>query len=386
MPPIVFAVGSFPDSADNGGVKRIEKTSTIQLAADAMKKEIAAGTWQGRLPGARVLANRLGVSPPTMAAAMAKLMEAGILEGGGERKAFRVARKRSGKPKPTEADGTKRLLILAHDDLNRLVDITRRVVEMLREHMTRKGWIVDMQVVDFLHVKHMQRSWDKIIDVDPNTSVIAIYGRDPLAAWAAKRKIRMLFLGGSTGAHPVSMVAVKSSSMAADALAKLTALGHTRIVIPLCDRTAVFKDGMRQVTQRAIEDTGGVYVKNYHNPESDYLTPDVTWRILDSVFTKQAPTAFVLLDWKELITVHCYLSQRGMKVPDDVSLVLLNDTVEAEWFHPKLARFRFPVRRLAGEMAKWLEGDKTTVSHVSLAADYVDGLSIQAPPKSASKS
>jgi DNA-binding LacI/PurR family transcriptional regulator len=367
-------------------VKRIEKASTFHLAAELLKQEIAAGKWKGRLPGTRILAKRLGVSPPTVSAALATLVSNGILESGGERKAFRVARKPSGKPKTTKPSGTKRLLILAHDDLNRLVDITRRVVEMLRERMTRKGWIVDMQVVDFLHVKHMQRSWDKIIDVDPNTSVIAIYGRDPLAAWAAKRKIRILFLGGSTGAHPVSMVAVKSSSMAAAALAKLTALGHTRIVIPLCDRTAAFKEGMRQVTQHAIEDAGGVYVKNYNNPESDYLTPDVTWRILDSVFAKQAPTAFVLLDWKELITVHCYISQRGMKVPDDVSLVLLNEPVEAEWFHPKLARFRFPVRRLVGEMAKWLEGDKTTVSHVSLAADYVDGLSIQAPPKSASKS
>jgi hypothetical protein len=367
-------------------VKTISKPSAADLVADELAKECASGNWDERIPGIRRLANRLGVSPPTIAAAMAKLVEAGILEGGGERKAFRVARKPSGKPKTTKPSGTKRLLILAHDDLDRLVDITRRVVEMLRERMTRKGWIVDMQVVDFLHVKHMQRSWDKIIDVDPNTSVIAIYGRDPLAAWAAKRKIRILFLGGSTGPHPVSMVAVSSSTMAADALAKLTALGHTRIVIPLCDRTAAFKEGMRQVTQRAIEDAGGVYVKNYNNPESDYLTPDVTWRILDSVFAKQTPTALVLLDWKELITVHCYISQQGMKVPDDVSLVLLNEPMEADWFHPKLARFRFPVRRLVGEMAKWLEGDKTTVSHVSLAADYVDGLSIQAPPKSASKS
>lgn len=367
-------------------MKTISKPSAADLVADELAKECASGNWDERIPGIRRLASRLGVSPPTIAAAMAKLVEAGILEGGGERKAFRVARKPSGKPKPTKPSGTKRLLILAHDDLDRLVDITRRVVEMLRERMTRKGWIVDMQVVDFLHVKHMQRSWDKIIDVDANTSVIAIYGRDPLAAWAAKRKIRILFLGGSTGAHPVSMVAVSSSTMAADALAKLTALGHTRIVIPLCDRTAAFKENMRQVTQRAIEDAGGVYVKNYNNPESDYLTPDVTWRILDSVFAKQAPTAFVLLDWKELITVHCYISQRGIKVPDDVSLVLLNEPMEADWFHPRLARFRFPVRRLVGEMAKWLEGDRNTVSHVSLAADYVDGLSIQAPPRSASKS
>jgi DNA-binding LacI/PurR family transcriptional regulator len=360
-------------------VKRIEKASTIHLAAELLKQEIAAGKWSGRLPGTRILAQRLGVSPPSVSEALATLVQAGILESGGERKAFRVANKRTRKPGKSVASGSKRLLILAHDDLSQLVDITRRVVEMLRERMTRKGWIVDLQVVDFLHVKHMQRSWDKTIDVDANTSVIAIYGRAPLAEWAAKRKIRMLFLGGSTAGHPVSLVAVKSSSMAEDALAKLIALGHTRIVIPLCDRTEAFKEAMRNVTRSAIEAIGAVYVKSYHNPESDYLTPDVTWRILDAVFATEAPTALVLLDWKELITVQCYISQKGMKVPNDVSLILLNDPSDAGWFHPPLARFRFPVRRLVGEMAKWLEDGSTMARHVSLAAEYVDGLTLQSP-------
>ena len=360
-------------------MKRIEKASTIQLAEELLRQEITAGKWSGRLPGARILAKRLGVSPPTVSAALSKLALAGILEANGERKAFRVADKRIGKTGKATTKGSKRLLILAHDDLSQLVDITRRVVEMLKERMTRKGWIVDLHVEDFLHVKHMQRSWDKTIDVDANTSVIAIYGRAPLAEWASKRNIRMLFLGGSTAGHAISMVAVKSSHMAEDALAKLTALGHTRIVIPLCDRTETFKQAMRETTRRAIETAGAVYVKSYHNPESDYLTPDVTWRILDAVFGTEKPTAFVLLDWKELITVQCYLSQKGLKVPDDISMILLNDPSDAEWFHPQLARFRFPVRRLVGEMEKWLEDGSKTVRQVSLGAEYVDGHTLQMP-------
>ena len=234
-PRISIFIGPLP--WDKEAMNRIAKPSAVDLVTDALRAECASGKWDDRLPGTRLLAERLGVSPPTVSAALAKLVEEGVLEGGGQRRAFRVVGKRA----RSSAKGTlvvgKRLLILVHEDLSQLVEITRRVVEKLRERMSGRGWLVDIQVVDFLHVKHMQRSWDRLIEVDSNTSVIAVYGRTPLAEWAVKRNVRMLFLGGSTGDLPVSMVAVRSAEMAADALTKLTALGHSRIVIPLCDRT-----------------------------------------------------------------------------------------------------------------------------------------------------
>lgn len=360
-------------------MKQIAKTSAVDLVVGALREECAAGKWDDRLPGTRLLAGRLGVSPPTVSAALLKLVEEGVLEGGGERRAFRVAGKHlPGSSKGVPAVG-RRLLILVHEDLSQLVDITRRVVEKLRDRMSGKGWRVDLQIVDFLHVKHMQRTWDRTIEVDSNTSVIAIYGRPPLAEWAVRRNVRMLFLGGGTGGLPVSMVAVRSSEMAADALARLTGLGHSRIVLPLCDRTDAFKTAIRDVTRKAIEATGHAYVRSYHNPESDYIKADVTWRILESVFAKKIPTAFVLLDWKELITTHCFIARLGLRVPEDVSFILLNDPAEGEWFHPSLVRYRFPVRRIVTELVRWLEGDLMEVRTVSLSSDFVEGASIAAP-------
>lgn len=361
-------------------MKQIAKISAVDLVADALREECAAGKWDERLPGTRLLAGRLGVSPPTVSAALAKLVEDGVLEGGGQRRAFRVVEKRARSATKAKTAVGKRLLILVHEDLSQLVEITRRVVEKLRERMSGRGWLVELQVVDFLHVKHMQRSWDRLIEVDSNTSVIAVYGRAPLAEWAVKRNVRVLFLGGSTGDLPVSMVAVRSSEMAADALAKLTALGHSRIVIPLCDRTEPFKAAIRDVTRKAVEATGHAYVRAYHNPESVYIKADVTWRILESVLAKKTPTAFVLLDWKELVTTHCFISRLGLRVPEDVSLMLLNDPAEGEWFHPRLARFSFPVRRIVTEVARWLENESGEVRTISLSADYIEGDSI-APAK-----
>jgi DNA-binding LacI/PurR family transcriptional regulator len=341
-----------------------------------MRAEIAGGRWDERLPAARVLARRLGVSPPTVAAAMLKLAGEGLLEAGGQRRAFRLAGPKRASSGAAGAGDSKHLLILTADELGELGELSRRLLERLRDEMTRKGWRVDYQAVDFLHVKRPQRAWNRLIQVEPGTSVIALYGGAPLAEWAVHHKVRILFLGGNSEGLPVPMVAVKSTHMAAVALARLTALGHWRIVTPLCDRSEAFKAGMRDVMRQAIEAAGQTYLKTYHNPESNYMKPDVTWRMLESAFANYPPTALVLFDWKELVTAYCFLASKSLRVPEDVSLILLSDQLEAEWFHPKLTRFRFPVRRLIRTMARWLEDGDSTAEQISLPADHIEGATI----------
>jgi len=357
-------------------MKRIVKPSAMDLVALALREEIAAGRWDDRLPGARVLAQHLGASPPTVAAALTKLVTAGILEGGGQRRAFRVVGTRNPTPKVVTRTTPQRLLILTPEELGQLTELSRELLEKLRDQMAQKGWRVDYQVVDFLHVKHVQHSWDRKIQVDPRTSVIALYGRPPLAEWALRRNIRMLFLGGATDGLPMPMVGVKSSLMAESILAKLTALGHWRIVIPLCDRAESFKLSMREATRRVIEATGQTYIQAYHNPESDYMKPDVTWRILESAFAKNPPSALIFLDWRELVTAQCLLARMGLQIPEDVSVVLLNDQSEAEWFFPQLARFRFPVRRLLKIMTQWLEDDDGNTQPRILHPEFIEGATI----------
>ena len=357
-------------------MKPINRPRVPELAVAALRGELRAGRWDGRLPGTRVLAKHLGVSPPTMARALDLLVAEGLLEKPGERQAYRVAdRAVAGR----HAGGVRRVLLLTHEEPSQLTETSRRILEILRQTMVSKGWQVDAQVVDFLHVKRPQRSWDRLLQTDVDTWVIALYGRTALAEWAVKRGVRMFFLGGITGGQPVPMVAVRSSLMLQAAMERLTALGHWKIVVPLCDRAEPFKESIREVMRRAIQSAGREYVRPYHNPESDYLTPDVTWRVIESAFASDPPTALVFLDWKELVTAQCVLMKLGLRIPEDVSLVLLNSQMETEWFVPELSRFRFPERRLVRTMVAWLEGRIKGAEQVSLSADFIEGRTIAAP-------
>lgn len=362
-------------------VKRIVKPRAADLALVALRNEITGGRWDERLPGARVLANHLGVSAPTAAAALLKLAGEGIVERGGERCAFRVVGARRGVRKGKSPADSKRLLILTYKEPAMLPESTHRLIEELSVRMAGKGWEVVHQVIDFLNVKRPQRSWDQTIQVEPGTSVIAVFGRPALAEWAIRRKVRIFFLGGMTDGLPVSMAAVRSTLVAQAALARLTALGHWRIVFPLCEHPDTFKAAMGRVMKEAIEGVGRVYVKSYHNPASGTRTPDAIWRILEASFATEAPTALMFLEWNEFLTAQSYLMRAGLRIPEDVSVVLLDDQLEAEWVYPKLCRFRFPVRRFINVMVSWLEDGGADPMERFLPADYVDGESMAAPRK-----
>ena len=359
-------------------MKPVTRQKTRELVAAVMRDELVAGRWPERLPGARVLAKRLGVSPPTVAAALELLVAEGLLEKPGKRQALKFVGGLS--PRGRNAP-SKKLLILTNEEPYSLGEIARRVLDSLRSRMLDKGWEVESQVVDYSHVKRPQLSWDRILQIDPETRVIAIYGQPALAEWAIERGVRMLFLGGQSGGYPVPLVGVSSARMAELALGRLTSLGHRKVMMPLCDRTEAFKEKMRAATRRAVEAAGQVYVTTYHNPESDYMTPEVTWRILDAAFADDPPSALVFLDWKELLSAYCLLSNLGLRVPADVSLVMLNDQTEVQWFRPELCRFRFPENRLVRKMMAWLDGRFDGETELWLEAEWIEGKSV-APPRS----
>lgn len=360
-------------------MKRVVKQKAADLAVTVLREHVVSGEWNERLPGARLVARKLGLSPPTVAAALCKLVEEGLIEKCGERRAFRVVKVRS-KVASGGSVIAPRLLILMPTEFEQLEGVPRVVLEKLREAMAERGWKVDHQVLDYLHPKRLQRSWDQKIPVDASTSVIALYGRPPLAEWSLRRKVRMCFLGGAVDGLPVPMVAVKASKIAEVALDRLVALGHWRIVLPLCDRPEAFRRSMGEVMKLAIESAGRTYVKTYHNPESAFEGPDVTWRVMESAFASDPPTALVLLDWKELVTAQCFLQRRGLRIPEDVSVVLLNDQSEAEWFRPKLCRFRFPISQLLKVLVRWLKDGSDEPIQRILPAAYVEGESMAPPP------
>lgn len=362
-------------------MRKLTQKSTLELVVNELRNECALGTWPVKLAGARVLANRLGVSPPTVLKALSVLEAEGVLERPGERKAYRVREDWIRETNVKTVKKRKSVLILSHMPVGEMVDTTRSILEILHSKLIRKGWEVSVQVVDFVHVKTVQKSWDTLIEADPDTPMVVVYGRPVIAEWAEKRGIKIFFLGGVKDGRSIPSVSVMSYRLAEKAMDILTKMGHSKIVLPLNDRAESFKEPIREVTRRAVESAGASYHASYHNPESPYFMADVIKNMMNGYIQSRMPTAFVFLDWKELVAAHCCLAHAGYRVPEDISLILLNDQAEAEWFEPVLTRFKFPLEAMVNKISKWLETGQKDVDEQHVDAAFIQGLSVASPRK-----
>jgi len=62
-------------------------------------------------------------------------------------------------------------------------------------------------------------------------------------------------------------------------------------------------------------------------------------------------------------------------------VILLNEQMEADWFYPKLACFRFPAMRLVQLLTRWVEGQPLEESARILSADFEAVNSMASPPE-----
>jgi DNA-binding FadR family transcriptional regulator len=71
-------------------MKPVERARVLDQVIRSLVIELQSGAWSERVPGSRSLASTLKVSQPTVAEALKRLAEQGLLTGGGERRAYQV--------------------------------------------------------------------------------------------------------------------------------------------------------------------------------------------------------------------------------------------------------------------------------------------------------
>lgn len=371
-------------------LSRVARTNLVEEARRTLLQEIRFGRWPERLPGSRVLARQIGVSQPTVVAALHRLAEAGFIERSGERRAFRVAvgdGNGSGFPHPDGHLGhlaEERLTLLVTPmPMSEIPYSTREVFDRVRNRLHSRGWTVESRVLEFTGASSVHKSWDERLRAPKGVRMIAAYGTAQLAKWAATHERPVMFLGGDEGGFGVPVIAVRSSKMVQRAMAALLEVGHSDIVIPMLGRRDSMIKAIREVVAEKMNRRGIDFDSDFHTPCRDREEPGTIFSILARAFqSSRRPTALICLDWREAVACMSFLASHRLRVPDDVSMVLLNDQVDAEWMVPRLSRFRFPITLMANRCVSWIEGRRMPTGLTALAAGFDPGDSI-APPSGA---
>jgi DNA-binding LacI/PurR family transcriptional regulator len=311
----------------------------------------------GTIPGVRLLAKTLEVSVPTLCKALHLLEAEGFLESGGGRRKWRLADPSSQASEPLSGSAlrttSRRLLFLTPQPLGEQRFSGVEVFASLLDRLATSEWEVVYRVERFSEAKTPRRSWDELLaTMDPGAMVV-LGGTPVLAQWADKLPCRTLFFGGDPGSVGLPLLAVSLSTMLKDAAARLLALGHRRILLPLCARLPYIVEKCSRVAN-TLNTAGKRLEKSLVIEESRYMGPEVIVNLLRKHWKKDPPDAVIFLDWREFVAASGFFNRAGILIPRDVSVIILSQNTAMEWYSPAISHYEHPVKLMSRSIARWV--------------------------------
>ena len=188
------------------------------------------------------------------------------------------------------------------------------------------------------------------------------------------------------GQPPPGMPSVGAANWAGGLAATehLVGLGHERIAVIggpsdlLCSRARV--DGYRTAMSSA-----GLKVRQGYVRSGDFLSPAGYRETLALLDLPQPPTAIFACADQMALGAYEALYERGLRTPDDMSIVGFDDLDEARWAVPPLTTVRQPLTEMAGMATRMLlaliAGEEVESTRVELATPLVVRSSTAAPAR-----
>ena len=361
----------------------IERTSLVDRTAAALLSSLRAGQWTGLLPGVRVLCAALKVSPPTLQAATARLVEQGVLVSRGSRRKLEIAAGTAHRKQPARTGAKsqmqKRVLCLTDDTLEQMSHLRLEILTQLR--VRHRHWDVRHRVLNYTTARVPHRHWDEVLRTEHPDHLLVFGGNPVVAQWAKSRGVPVAFIGGDALPEKVPTVGFTPMTMVPEAVAELLRLGHRDICLPMFGLFPRLEEAQRAAFRAQLEAAGITFDPAWHTPSSPQTSADIVTNAMTAVAAKTMPTAIIAMTWNEFVSIHCFLSRHRMRIPEDVSVIVLRGSASLEWFRPSLSYFSLSAASACRIVQRWIDdGPSADNPIVGVSGKLIHGEST-APPR-----
>jgi LacI family transcriptional regulator len=235
-------------------------------------------------------------------------------------------------------------------------------------------------VVSAVHGRHRTRPeerWLEHVAARRTDGVLLI-----LSELSAGQQARLEALGvpvvtvDPAGTPPVGIPSVGASNWAGGLAASehLIGLGHHRIAV-IGGPTDVLCSRARVGGYRAAMGSAGLKIPTGYVRYGDFLSATGYRETMALLDLPAPPTAIFVCADQMALGAYEALYERGMRVPEDMSIVGFDDLDEARWAIPPLTTVRQPLTEMAGMATRMLltlvAGDELETSRVELATPLV---------------
>jgi DNA-binding LacI/PurR family transcriptional regulator/DNA-binding transcriptional regulator YhcF (GntR family) len=356
-------------------MKPFRSRSTVEQLADHLREEMKSGAWGDAMPGVAKLSHGLGVGTRTVVAALQILKREGLLQGDGERKRSRIISD-AGIRKP---DGL-RIRILQYD----VDDEHDEHMVALRYRLGENGHHVAMAPKTLSELKFDVKRVARMVEKSAGDAWVVRAGPRPVLEWFAARPVPAFAMFGRQTDIPMASVANLKSPALAEALRRLVDLGHRRIVLLTREDRRKPTPGLME--RRFLEELErlGVPVGAYNLP--DWEDHKGSFQLcLEGLFRHTAPSVLIVSEPTFLFATQQFLTRRRLSVPEDVSMLALDDHPAFRWFAPEVSRIQTDSRRWVARVVEWADNvanGREDRRETLIRSQFVEGATIAAaaPP------
>ncbi len=341
-------------------------TTAAEQVAAHLRGEILRGVWSGAMPGGDKLAAELGIGCNTAEAALALLEKEGLLKSQGLRRGRVVVER----PRGAEVPALRIAFLLseaANDGLDYIVELRHELTAAGHTCITAPKTMEDLG----MDAKRISR----MVGETEADAWLVCSGSDELLEWfAAGEKPAFALFGRRSGKRLAGAGPDKRAAMT-EAVRRLVALGHRRIVLLARPRRRLPKPG--QLEQTFLDELAahGLETGEYNLPPWEE-TPAGFHARLDSLFRVTPPTALIIQEAPHFFAALQFLSWRRLASPGDVSLVCTDHSTEFEWCQPAISHIRWDSRPLIRRIVQWAANvscGKEDLRQTKSSAQFVEG-------------
>jgi DNA-binding LacI/PurR family transcriptional regulator len=344
---ICTVLGVSPD------VSKIRILSAAEQVAGHLREQISKGGRSGEMPGAMALAAELGVNHKTVESALAHLERDGLLLARGARRARMIV--------PGEVGSVRRGLKVAtmlFEPADSRTDYMLEIRHELAEAGHFPSYVNKTCVEIGTDVARLARL---VKQVDADAWLVQAGTREILE-WFAGHSQPVFGLFGKF--RDLDMAGARAdASLAYDtAVRELVALGHRRIVLLARPQRKLPEPGLSEQAFLDALEACGIPTGDYNFPLWEN-TKEGFHRCLDSLFRLTPPSAIITDETVLFAAVEPFLAARGIRVPQDVSLISGDPNPHFAWRERSVAHFR-------ADSAAWVNHVIRWAANVSQGKDY----------------
>jgi len=354
----------------------IRLLSGAEQVAAHLRGEVLRERWSGTVPGIHQLAAELGVNHKTVKAALHLLEREGVLAGQGAGRRRRIEARAGGhSPRPL------RVAILAGEDS----DKRQNYMIQLQHALTEAGNSAFFAPGALMELGMNVRRVSKLVDRTEADAWVVASGSREVIEWFSRQETPSFALFGRRRGLPIAAVGPDKLPAYAAAVRRLASLGHQRIVLLVRPERRRPVPGTIELGFLAELERHGISTGSYNLPDWED-NPESFHRCLDALFQVTPPSAMILAEPPLLVAALQFCGSRGIRVPDDVSLLCGDPDPDFAWCRPSVAHIRWDsrpwVRRVVGWAANVSRG-KDDWRQTLTKAEFVEGGTIGPVPKGA---